>query len=88
MARRAGLPGRARLAARALRLAPEALRLPWHRVIAAAGRIAFPPGSAGFRRQRGRLVAEGHRVDDRGRLAPRPGGVDLDAAVWGPEHPD
>lgn len=84
VARRAGLPGRARLVARALRLAPRALDLPWHRVVTASGRIAFPPDSGGFREQRTRLIAEGHRVDDRGRLARPPVAVDLDAAVWGP----
>lgn len=84
VARRAGLPGRARLAARALRLAPEALQLPLHRVVAAGGRIALPPGSSGFRLQRSRLLAEGHRVDARGRLAGPTAGIDLDAAVWGP----
>lgn len=86
VARRAGLPGRARLAARALRLAPDALDLPWHRVVAAGGRIAFAPGSRGFRQQCSRLRAEGHRIDARGRLqlAASAPGQDLDAVLWAP----
>ncbi len=46
VARRAGLPGRARLAARVL-AGNDDPTLPWHRVLRADGRIAFPPGSAG-----------------------------------------
>ncbi|MBX3727404.1 MAG: MGMT family protein [Xanthomonadales bacterium] len=86
VARRAGLPGRARLAARALRLAPDSLQLPWHRVVAAGLRIAFAPGSRGFRLQRSRLQAEGHRIDARGRLvgAAAAVDVDIDAALWAP----
>lgn len=58
VARAAGMPGRARLAGRALRVAPEALRLPWHRVVGAGGRIVFPPSSTQFREQSRRLRAE------------------------------
>ena len=54
----AGLPGRARLTGRALRLAPKALNLPWHRVVGAGGRIVFPPTSVEFREQARRLKAE------------------------------
>ena len=49
----------------ALRKAPAGLRLPWHRVLAAGGRIALP-GEAGLE-QRFRLEAEG--VAFRGRKA-------------------
>ncbi|HEY6482764.1 MAG TPA: MGMT family protein [Steroidobacteraceae bacterium] len=59
VARRAGLPGRARLVGYALKAAPRALGLPWHRVVAAGGRIAFPPASRQFREQQRRLRAEG-----------------------------
>ena len=41
VARAAGLPGRARQAGFALRVAPKALNLPWHRVVGAGGRIVF-----------------------------------------------
>jgi methylated-DNA-protein-cysteine methyltransferase related protein len=54
----AGLPGRARLAGRALRLAPKAMHLPWHRVVGAGGRIVFPPASAEHHEQTRRLKAE------------------------------
>ena len=58
VARAAGLPGRARLAGRALRLAPKNMLLPWHRVVGAGGRIVFPPSSLAHREQTRRLLAE------------------------------
>jgi len=54
VARAAGFPGAARQVVWALR---QAQGLPWHRVVAAGGRIALP-GEAGFD-QRMRLEAEG-----------------------------
>lgn len=60
VAARAGWPGRARLVARALSEATG--ELPWHRVLRADGRIAFPAGSPGFREQAKRLRAEGVKV--------------------------
>ncbi len=59
VARAAGLPGRARMTAYALRVAPEDLALPWHRVLGAGGRIVFPAGSRHFREQARRLRSEG-----------------------------
>ena len=50
VARRAGLPGRARLVARILG-GNDDPRLPWHRVLRSDGRIALPPGSKGWREQ-------------------------------------
>ena len=47
----------------ALRRAPSGLRLPWHRVLAAGGRIALP-GESGLE-QRLRLQAEGVRFRGR-----------------------
>lgn len=64
VARAAGLPGRARLAGRALRLAPKALHLPWHRVVGAGGRIVFPKLSLEHREQTRRLKAEKVLVKD------------------------
>jgi methylated-DNA-protein-cysteine methyltransferase related protein len=58
VARAAGLPGRARLVGRALRLAPKAFHLPWHRVVGAGGRIVFPRLSLEHREQARRLKAE------------------------------
>src|SRR5678815_2748906 len=57
VARRAGLPGRARLAARVLSQ-NEDRRLPWHRVLRSDGRIAFPEGSEGWHEQTARLRGE------------------------------
>jgi methylated-DNA-protein-cysteine methyltransferase related protein len=59
VARAAGLPGRARLAGRALRESPKEMKLPWHRVVGAGGRIVFPPTSLNHREQARRLRAEG-----------------------------
>ncbi len=84
IATRAGLPGRARMIGRALKLAPDALDLPWHRIVAAGGRIAFPPRSAAFREQRRRLAAEGVKVE-RGRVH-LPRASDLDALLWGADR--
>src|SRR5215469_13658330 len=58
----AGFPGRARQTGFALRVAPKALQLPWHRVVAAGGRIAFPRSSREYHEQARRLRAEGVRV--------------------------
>ncbi len=62
VARAAGLPGRARLVGFALKVAPAALHLPWHRVVGAGGRIVFPKTSHAHREQGRRLRAEGVRV--------------------------
>jgi methylated-DNA-protein-cysteine methyltransferase related protein len=64
VARAAGLPGRARLAGRALKVSPEELNLPWHRVVGAGGRIVFPSSSPQHREQARRLRAEGVIVKD------------------------
>lgn len=69
VARAAGLPGRARQAGYALRVAPGTLNLPWHRVVGAGGRIAFPDSSREHREQARRLRAEGVAVRN-GRVAP------------------
>lgn len=76
----AGLPGRARLVARVLSR-NEDPRLPWHRVLRADGRIAFPAGSPEWHEQAQRLRAEGVDVRD-GRVPRRP--ATLDASLWGP----
>jgi methylated-DNA-protein-cysteine methyltransferase related protein len=63
-ARAAGLPGRARMAGRALRESPEEMKLPWHRVVGAGGKIVFPRTSLNFREQARRLRAEGVAVKE------------------------
>lgn len=86
IARRAGLPGRARLVARVLGQ-NEDRRLPWHRILRSDGRIAFPPGSPAFAEQAARLRAEGVEVrNGRVRMATDDllAGGGLDAAVWSP----
>lgn len=82
IARRAGLPGRARLVARVLSRG-DADGLPWHRVLRSDGRIAFPEGSRGFREQQRRLRAEGVRVQN-GRVRMPAAADTLDEALWGP----
>jgi methylated-DNA-protein-cysteine methyltransferase-like protein len=62
VAQRAGQPRRARLVGRVLSRLPAGSRVPWHRVVAAGGRIAFPDGSAGRERQIARLRREGVMV--------------------------
>lgn len=81
VARRAGLPGRARFAAHVLSTNADAT-LPWHRVVRSDGQIAFPPGSDGFREQQRRLRAEGVRVTDGRVRMPAGAKTDLDAEIW------
>jgi methylated-DNA-protein-cysteine methyltransferase-like protein len=83
----AGLPGRARMVGRALREAPDAVTVPWHRVLRADGRIAFPEGSEPHARQV-RLLARERVSVDRGRVDLARYGwqraESLDALLWGP----
>ena len=81
VAHAAGLPRHARLVVHALKVAPRRLALPWHRVVAAGGRIALPAGSSAHREQCRRLAAEG-LVVERGRVRP-PAAGSLDALLWG-----
>ena len=84
VARRAGLPGRARLVGTVLRDSGDVKSLPWHRVTGAGGRIAFPPGSRHAREQIRRLAREGIQargnrvVQKKSRSSPRV----LDALLW------
>lgn len=84
IAARAGLPGRARLVGRVLGEAPDG-SVPWFRVLRSDGRIAFPPGSRGFREQVRRLAAEGVLVrNGRVDLAVHGWERNLDDLLWGP----
>jgi methylated-DNA-protein-cysteine methyltransferase-like protein len=86
VARRAGLPGRARLVARVLAQS-SGQGLPWHRVLRADGRIAFPPDSENGCEQVRRLRAEGVTVE-RGRVTlkqPATAADSLDSLLWGPQ---
>jgi methylated-DNA-protein-cysteine methyltransferase-like protein len=80
VAKRAGLPGRARLVGHALKVAPNDLDLPWHRVVGAGGRIAFPKTSRQFAEQRRRLRLEGVQLA-RGRVV-RDAAPNLDELLW------
>lgn len=68
VARAAGYPGRARQAGYALRHTPDDLHLPWHRIVGAGGRIAFPNSSRQHREQVRLLQSEGVAVKQ-GRVA-------------------
>jgi methylated-DNA-protein-cysteine methyltransferase-like protein len=82
IARRAGLPGRARLVAQVLRKygAPD---LPWYRILLSDGHIAFPEGSKGYREQSQRLRAEGVRVV-KGKVIGQKAAASVDEQIWGP----
>lgn len=81
IARRAGLPGRARMVARLL-AGNEDAALPWHRVLRSDGRIAFPENSRDWREQCRRLRAEGVVVE-KGRVRGQRAAATLDEQVWG-----
>jgi methylated-DNA-protein-cysteine methyltransferase-like protein len=59
VARLAGMSRAARRVSQAMRRAPRGMKLPWHRVVNAQGKISFPPDSGGYRQQRERLESEG-----------------------------
>ncbi|MBB3046923.1 methylated-DNA-protein-cysteine methyltransferase-like protein [Litorivivens lipolytica] len=63
----AGLPRQARRVGRVLSQLPADTRLPWFRVVNAAGKISFPVGSSGYQRQLNHLIDEGSAFAD-GRL--------------------
>jgi len=79
LAELAGLGRAARWVGRSLSQLPQGTTLPWHRVIAASGRLSLPEGSVSGAEQRARLRAEGvFVVNDR---------VDIRRHGWRPmEH--
>lgn len=85
VARRAGLPRRARLVGQALGAAPKALKLPWHRVILSSGRIAFSPGSKPYLKQAKLLRAEAVKISDKGEVFAPLHKPSLDEVLWSPE---
>jgi methylated-DNA-protein-cysteine methyltransferase-like protein len=72
----AGLPGCARMVGRTLSQLPSGSQLPWHRVIAATGKISLPENSDSFIEQKQRLLEEGVRVNKNR--------VNLSARQWQP----
>ena len=77
IARLAGLGGHARMVGYALHATPEAIEIPWHRVINARGEISGRGEREVEGLQRARLEAEGIVFDARGR-------VDLGRFGWRP----
>jgi len=59
VARLAGMSRAARRVSMAMRRAPRGMKLPWHRVINAQGKISFPADSSGYQRQKELLEREG-----------------------------
>lgn len=86
VAERAGWPRRARLVGQVLAALPKGSQVPWHRIVAAGGRIAFPDGAPSRDRQIRRLRREGvdassGRVDLHRHGWQSPAG-DLDRWLW------
>lgn len=70
LAKMAGYPGLARWVGRVLSQLPDDTQLPWHRVVAAGGRLSLPQNSRASDEQRQRLRLEGIFVaQDRVKLA-------------------
>jgi methylated-DNA-protein-cysteine methyltransferase-like protein len=82
IARRADLPGRARMVARLLSENDDR-SLPWHRVLRSDGRIAFPPDSSQFAEQVQRLRAEGVQVVN-GRVRGQRVAASIVEILWAP----
>lgn len=59
VAQLAGLGKAARFVGTTMKNLPPNSRLPWHRVVNAQGKIAFPIDSEGYRLQKQRLLKEG-----------------------------
>lgn len=82
IARRAGLPGRARMVARLLSQNDDG-ELPWHRILRSDGSIAFPKDSAHYAEQTQRLRAEGVNVVN-GKVKGFKTAATLDEILWAP----
>ncbi|TWI58494.1 methylated-DNA-protein-cysteine methyltransferase-like protein [Pseudomonas duriflava] len=75
----AGLGRAARWVGRMLSHLPEGTSLPWHRVLAANGKISLPAESASAIEQRQRLIVEGVIFHN--------GKVDMRRYGWNPAEP-
>lgn len=76
----AGLGRAARWVGRTLSQLPQDTRLPWHRVLAAGGRLSLAAGTPSGEEQRARLRAEGLTIrNDR---------VDMRRHGWRPMEPN
>ena len=85
IARRAGLPGRARMVARLLST-NEDKSLPWHRILRSDGSIAFPKDSTHYAEQIQGLRAEGVEVVN-GKVRGRKAAATIDEILWAPPMP-
>jgi methylated-DNA-protein-cysteine methyltransferase-like protein len=90
VARLSGMPRYARRVSQAMRWAPRAMNLPWHRVINAQGKISLPRDSNGYKKQKQLLQEEGVVFVD-GRIDLNRFGYQgaVDRLLWGemPEGP-
>src|ERR1041384_8478004 len=68
VARRAGLPGRARQVGYAMHALPAGTRVPWHRVVNAQGAVSRRRGPGAELTQRPLLLRGGGRCGARGRV--------------------
>lgn len=59
VARLSGLPRAARRVSQAMSWAPRSMKVPWHRVINAQGKISIPEGSPWHQKQKELLQEEG-----------------------------
>ncbi len=84
VARLAGAGGSARRVSMAMRYAPKGVKLPWHRVINAQGKISFPPEHPHYLEQKHRLEDEGVKFKN-GLIDLERFGYQgaLDALLWG-----
>jgi len=80
----AGPGGSARRVSMAMRYAPAGVKLPWHRVINAQGKISFPTDSPHYREQKKKLEGEGVKFKE-GVIDLKRYGYQgaLDALIWG-----
>lgn len=85
----AGLGRAARRVGSALRALPAGSPVPWHRVLRAGGRLAFPPDSDAYATQRTRLESEGVEFEhERVDLARFGYQRSLDELLWKPADPE
>ena len=85
----AGLGRAARRVGSALRSLPAGSQVPWHRVLRAGGRLAFPRDSDAYATQRARLESEGIEFErERVDLARFGYRRSLDELLWKPADPE
>jgi methylated-DNA-protein-cysteine methyltransferase-like protein len=84
VARLSGMPRAARRVSQAMSWAPRSLKVPWHRVINAQGKISIPEDSPWHDKQKSRLQEEGV-VFLKGKIDLKKFGYQgaVDALLWG-----